>query len=134
MGYCICFKPASGCLHHSKHVTLTIARSRQGDIINLSRLLIFILLPSPFASERFHPLGLFNCGACVMCMCHSHVQSSINQYPQILFPRAACQPLCPKPVVSHGIVVIKVQDLALGPIETHTINLGPSIQSIHHPL
>ena len=25
MGYCICFKPPSGCLHHGEHITLTIA-------------------------------------------------------------------------------------------------------------
>jgi len=29
-----------------------------------------------------------------------------------------------------GVVVTKMQDPTLGPIETHTVNLGPSIQSI----
>jgi len=30
-----------------------------------------------------------------------------------------------KPVVLHGVVVTKVQDPALSPVELHTIDLGP---------
>ncbi|KAK4829616.1 LOW QUALITY PROTEIN: hypothetical protein QYF61_005743 [Mycteria americana] len=70
-----------------------------------------------------------------------HIQRAINQYPQDLFHQAAFQPLFPKPccmgllpVVLHGVVVIQVQDLALGLVKPHTIDLGPSIQPVQVPL
>ncbi|KAK4828716.1 hypothetical protein QYF61_000554 [Mycteria americana] len=47
---------------------------------------------------------------------------------------AAFQPLFPKPVALHGVVVAQVQDLALGLVEPHTIVLGPSIQPVQVPL
>ena len=34
----------------------------------------------------------------------------------------------------HGAVVTQVQDLAFGLVETHTTNLGPSIQPVQIPL
>ena len=34
----------------------------------------------------------------------------------------------------HGVVVTKVQDPALGLVETYTAGLGPSIQSVQTPL
>ncbi|KAK4811237.1 hypothetical protein QYF61_022134 [Mycteria americana] len=46
----------------------------------------------------------------------------------------AFQPLFPKPVALHGVVVTQVQDLALGLVEPHTIDLGPSIQPVQIPL
>ncbi|KAK4831748.1 hypothetical protein QYF61_018946 [Mycteria americana] len=64
----------------------------------------------------------------------AHVQLSVNQHPQVLFHWAAYQPLFPKPVALHGVVVTQVQDLALGLVEPHTIGLGPSIQPIQIPL
>ncbi|KAK4824286.1 hypothetical protein QYF61_013031 [Mycteria americana] len=43
---------------------------------------------------------------------------------------AAFQPLFPKPVALHGIVVTQVQDLALGLVKPHTIGPSPSIQPV----
>ncbi|KAK4821282.1 hypothetical protein QYF61_017646 [Mycteria americana] len=47
---------------------------------------------------------------------------------------AAFQPLFPKPVALHGVAVAQVQDLALGLVKPHTIDLGPSIQPVQVPL
>jgi len=64
----------------------------------------------------------------------AHVQLAVDQHPQILFLQAAFQSLWSKTVELHGIVVTKVQDLALGLTETHTIGLLPSIHSVQIPL
>ncbi|KAK4833094.1 hypothetical protein QYF61_027760 [Mycteria americana] len=60
----------------------------------------------------------------------AHIQAAVNQHPQVLFCWAAFQPLFPKPVALHGVVVTQVQDPALGLVEPHTIGLGPSIQPV----
>ena len=57
-----------------------------------------------------------------------------TNHPQVLFRRAAFQPLLPKPAVLHGVVVTKVQDLALGLAVPHTVGLSPSIQAVQIPL
>ncbi|CAM9632961.1 unnamed protein product, partial [Bubo scandiacus] len=57
-------------------------------------------------------------------------QLIFNQHPQVLFCQAALQPLFPKPVALHGVVVTQVQDLALSLVEPHTIGLGPLIQPV----
>ncbi|KAK4815370.1 hypothetical protein QYF61_001358 [Mycteria americana] len=64
----------------------------------------------------------------------AHVQPAVNQHPQVLFCQAAFQPLFPKPVALHGVVVTQVHDLALGLVKPHTIDLGPSIQPVQIPL
>ncbi|KAK4824816.1 hypothetical protein QYF61_019666 [Mycteria americana] len=64
----------------------------------------------------------------------AHIQSGIDQHPQVLFHWAAFQPLFPKPVALHGVVVTQVQDPALGLVKPHTIDLGPSIQPVQVPL
>ena len=64
----------------------------------------------------------------------AHIQLAVNQHPQVLFGRAAFQPLLPKPVALHGVVVTRVQDPALGLVETLTVGLGPSIQPVQIPL
>ncbi|KAK4819495.1 hypothetical protein QYF61_004791 [Mycteria americana] len=64
----------------------------------------------------------------------AHIQLSIDQHPQVLFCLAAFQPLLPKPVALHGVAVAEVQDLALGLVERHTIDLSPSIQPVQVPL
>ncbi|KAK4829089.1 hypothetical protein QYF61_002040 [Mycteria americana] len=64
----------------------------------------------------------------------AHIQPAVNQHAQVLFCQAAFQPLFPKPVVLHGVVVAQVQDPALGLVEPHTIGLGPSIQPVQVPL
>ncbi|KAK4806245.1 hypothetical protein QYF61_013389 [Mycteria americana] len=64
----------------------------------------------------------------------AHIQVAVNQHPQALLCLAAFQPLFPKPVALHGVAVTQVQDLALGLVEPHTIDLGPSIQPVQVPL
>ncbi|KAK4806900.1 hypothetical protein QYF61_012621 [Mycteria americana] len=64
----------------------------------------------------------------------AHIQAAVNQHSQVLFCRAAFQPLFPKPVALHGVVVAQVQDLALGLVEPHTIGPSPSIQPVQVPL
>ncbi|KAK4817943.1 hypothetical protein QYF61_003373 [Mycteria americana] len=64
----------------------------------------------------------------------AHIQPAVNQHPQVLFCQAAFQPLFPKPVALHGVVVTQVQDPALGLVEPHTIGPGPSIQPVQVPL
>ncbi|KAK4827284.1 hypothetical protein QYF61_016430 [Mycteria americana] len=59
---------------------------------------------------------------------------AVNQHPQVLFRWAAFQPLFPKPVALHGVAVAQVQDPALGLVEPHTIDLGPSTQPVQLPL
>ncbi|KAK4810530.1 LOW QUALITY PROTEIN: hypothetical protein QYF61_004493 [Mycteria americana] len=62
----------------------------------------------------------------------AHIQAAVNQHSQVLFCLAAFQPLFPKPVALHGVAV--AQDLALGLVEPHTIDLGPSNQPVQVPL
>ncbi|KAK4832221.1 LOW QUALITY PROTEIN: hypothetical protein QYF61_021068 [Mycteria americana] len=64
----------------------------------------------------------------------AHVQAAVDQHPQVLFHWAAFQPLFPKPAALHGVVVTQVQDPALGLVEPHTVDLGPSIQPVQVPL
>ncbi|KAK4818594.1 hypothetical protein QYF61_015456 [Mycteria americana] len=63
----------------------------------------------------------------------AHIQLAIDQHPQVLC-WAAFQPLFPKPVALHGVVVAQVQDLALSLVKPHTIDLSPSIQPVQVPL
>ncbi|KAK4825179.1 hypothetical protein QYF61_024659 [Mycteria americana] len=64
----------------------------------------------------------------------AHIQAAVNKHAQVLLCQAAFQPLFHKPVALHGVAVAQVQDLALGLVEPHTIDLGPSIQSVQVPL
>ncbi|KAK4829036.1 hypothetical protein QYF61_001841 [Mycteria americana] len=64
----------------------------------------------------------------------AHIQLAVNQHPQVLLCLAAFQPLFPKPIALHGVVVAQVQDLALGLVKPHTIDLGPLIQPVQVPL
>ncbi|KAK4817223.1 LOW QUALITY PROTEIN: hypothetical protein QYF61_004134 [Mycteria americana] len=64
----------------------------------------------------------------------AHIQAAVDQHPQVLLCQAAFQPLFPKPVALHGVAVAQVQDLALGLVEPHTIDLGPWIQPVQVPL
>ncbi|KAK4826910.1 hypothetical protein QYF61_012502 [Mycteria americana] len=64
----------------------------------------------------------------------AHIQAAVNQHPQVLLCQAAFQPLFPRPVALHGVVMAQVQDLALGLVEPHTIDLSPSIQPVQIPL
>ncbi|KAK4827957.1 hypothetical protein QYF61_022659 [Mycteria americana] len=64
----------------------------------------------------------------------AHIQAAVNQHAQVLLCQAAFQPLFPKPVALHGVAVAQAQDLALGLVKPHTIDLGPSIQPVQIPL
>ncbi|KAK4819998.1 hypothetical protein QYF61_017377 [Mycteria americana] len=64
----------------------------------------------------------------------AHVQPAVNQHPQVLFCRAAFEPLFPKPVALHGVAGAQEQDPALGLVKPHTIDLGPLIQPVPIPL
>ncbi|KAK4821026.1 hypothetical protein QYF61_012112 [Mycteria americana] len=64
----------------------------------------------------------------------AHIQLAVDQHPQVLFHRAAFQPLFPKPVALHGVAVTQVQDLTLSLVEPHTIGPSPSIQPVQVPL
>ncbi|KAK4809954.1 hypothetical protein QYF61_002911 [Mycteria americana] len=64
----------------------------------------------------------------------AHIQAAVNQHPQVLLCQAALQPLFPKPVALHEVAVAQVQDLALGLVKPHTIDLSPSIQPVQVPL
>jgi len=64
----------------------------------------------------------------------AYVQLAVDQHPKVLCSQAAFQPLLPKPVVLHAVVVTKVQDLAFGLVEPRTVGLGPSIQPVQIPL
>ncbi|KAK4826791.1 hypothetical protein QYF61_011440 [Mycteria americana] len=64
----------------------------------------------------------------------AHIQVAVNQHSQVLLCWAAFQPLFPKPVALHGVVVAQVQDLALGLVEPHTVDPSPSIQPVQVPL
>ncbi|KAK4820022.1 hypothetical protein QYF61_017695 [Mycteria americana] len=64
----------------------------------------------------------------------AHIQAAVDQHPQVLFLRAAFQPLFPKPVALRGVAVAQVQDPALGLVKPHTIYLIPSIQPVQVPL
>ncbi|KAK4820014.1 hypothetical protein QYF61_017393 [Mycteria americana] len=64
----------------------------------------------------------------------AHIQAAVNQHSQVLLCQAAFQPLFPKPVALHGVAVAQVQDLALGLVKPHTIDLSPSIQPVQVPL
>ncbi|KAK4818053.1 LOW QUALITY PROTEIN: hypothetical protein QYF61_004580 [Mycteria americana] len=52
----------------------------------------------------------------------AHIQLAVDQHPQVLFCWAAFQPLFPKPVALHGVVVTQVQDSAVGLVKLHTID------------
>ena len=62
----------------------------------------------------------------------AHVQLTVHQYTKVPFHQTAFQPLLPKPVGLLAVLVTKMQDPALGPIEM--VCLGPSIQSTQVPL
>ncbi|KAK4806947.1 hypothetical protein QYF61_027314 [Mycteria americana] len=64
----------------------------------------------------------------------AHIQAAVDQHSQVLLCQAAFQPLFPKPVALHGVAVAQVQDLALGLVKPHTVDLGPSIQPVQVPL
>ena len=47
----------------------------------------------------------------------AHIQPTVQQYTKVPFHQAAFQTHLPKPVGLLGVVVTKMQDQTLGPIE-----------------
>ena len=64
----------------------------------------------------------------------AHVESFMNQDPQILLLRVALNPFSTQPVFVLGIALTQVQDLALGLVELHRVGLGPALSSVQVPL
>ncbi|KAK4811896.1 hypothetical protein QYF61_014929 [Mycteria americana] len=64
----------------------------------------------------------------------AHIQAAVNKHPQVLLCQAAFQPLFPKPVALHGVAVAQVQDLALGLVKPHTIDLAYHVPPTKLPL
>ncbi|TRZ07980.1 hypothetical protein HGM15179_019125 [Zosterops borbonicus] len=58
----------------------------------------------------------------------AHVQSAADQYPQVPFFLGTVQPHHPQLIMLQGVIVAKMQHLALGLIKLHLIGLCPSIQ------
>ncbi|PKU41812.1 hypothetical protein llap_7885 [Limosa lapponica baueri] len=59
-----------------------------------------------------------------------HVELLINQDPQVLLLRAALQPFSTQPVFVPGITMSQVQDLALGLIELHEVDMDPPLKPV----
>ena len=53
---------------------------------------------------------------------------------RIHFVFTVIQPLIPKPIALHGVIVAKVQDPALGLVKPHPVHLSPAIQLLYIPL
>ena len=87
------------------------------------------LLATLFLVQARMPLALLATWAQL-----AHVQLSSNQPPLVPFLFTVIQPLSPKPIALHGVIVAKVQDLALGLAEPHPIHLSPAIQLLLIPL
>ena len=64
----------------------------------------------------------------------AHVQPSIKQHSQVPFLFTVIQSLSPRPIALHGVIVVKVQDPALGLVEPLPIHLSLMIQLIQIPL
>ncbi|KAK4824096.1 hypothetical protein QYF61_010616 [Mycteria americana] len=90
--------------------------------------------PSPAGHAIFDTsqdaIGFLGCLGTLL----AHIQAAVNKHPQVLLCQAAFQPLFPKPVALHEVAVAQVQDLALGLVKPHTIDLSPSIQPVQVPL
>ncbi|RMC13980.1 hypothetical protein DUI87_09064 [Hirundo rustica rustica] len=88
------------------------------------RMTSLLMLATPFLTQARMPLALLatwaHCWIMFSC-CHQH--------PWVPFLLGTVQPCCPQPVTLQGVIVSKVQDLALGLIKLLPIGLCPSIQS-----
>ena len=57
-------------------------------------------------------------------------RASTNTPRSLSSSQSVIQALSPKPIALHGVIVVKVQDLALGLVEPHPTHLSPAIQFI----
>ncbi|KAK4822020.1 hypothetical protein QYF61_006868 [Mycteria americana] len=109
----------------------TLHQLRCPSLDMLQHLNVSLVVRGPNLNTVFEDaIGFLGCLGTLL----AHIQPAVNQYPQVLFYRAAVQPLFPKPVALHGVVVAQVQDLALSFVEPHTIGPSPSIQPVQVPL
>ncbi|KAK4814181.1 hypothetical protein QYF61_011904 [Mycteria americana] len=112
-------------------VLQTLHQLRRPSLHTLQHLNVSLVLRGPKPNTVFEDaVGLLGHLGTLL----AHIQLAIDQHPQVLFRWAAFQPLFPKPVALHGVVVTQVQDPALGLVEPHTIGLSPLIQPVHIPL
>ncbi|RMC15380.1 hypothetical protein DUI87_07571 [Hirundo rustica rustica] len=82
-----------------------------------------LLLATPFLIQARMPLALLATWARCWLMF-----SCWHQHPQVPFLLGTVQPHHPQPVMLQGVIVAKVQGLALGLSKLHLIGLCPSIQ------
>lgn len=61
----------------------------------------------------------------------THTWSTINQKPQVRFSVTAFQPHTPMSVVSYGVVVTQVENLALGLVKLHALAHWSNLSSSH---
>ncbi len=83
-----------------------------------------LLLATLFLMQARIALALLATWAC----CQLMFSQAATNTPQVHFLSTVIQPLSPKPIVLHGVIVAKVQHPALGLVEPHPIHLGPAIQ------
>ena len=91
-------------------------------------------LPQPAGHTSFYAaqdtVGLLGCE----CTLSAHVQLFIHQYPQVRLPRASLNPFIPQLVLTVGVALTQVQDLALGLVEPHEVHKGPLLKLVQVPL
>ncbi|KAF4794994.1 hypothetical protein TURU_096801 [Turdus rufiventris] len=58
----------------------------------------------------------------------AHVQSAVDQNPQVTFCLGTVQLHRPQPIMLQGVIVAKMQDSVLGLVKLHLIGFCPSIQ------
>ncbi|RMC19694.1 hypothetical protein DUI87_03258 [Hirundo rustica rustica] len=83
-----------------------------------------LLLATLFLIQARMPLVFL----AIRAHCWAYVQPAVDQYPQVPFLLGTVQPHRPQPIMLKGVIVAKVQDLALGLIKLHLVRLCPSIQ------
>ena len=110
---------------------LTSAEYR-GTITSLLLLATLFLIQARMLYQKYSHIGTLRLGH--LGTLPAQVQLAVNQHPQVLFHQAVFQPLFPKPVALHEVVVTQVQDSALGVIEPYTADIGPLTQPVQIPL
>ena len=75
-------------------------------------------------------VGLLGCKHTLL----AHVESFINQHPQILLLRAAPKPFSVQPVSVLGVTLTQVQDLALGLVELNEVGRDPHLKPVQVPV
>ena len=86
-------------------------------------------LPQPAGHASFEAVhdtvGFLGCKGTML----ADVQPAIHQYSQVFFSKAALSPFIPKLVLAVDAALIQVHDLALGFLEPHDVQPGPTVQT-----